>query len=106
MGLGQEEMGLVAARDTERLSGVLLARESAIQRFLASDAARRDEEFLDKLARISAMNGQLQREVRALHQSLKEELLKLRSENRRMGGYRNGALITPLSSRRIMSRRG
>jgi hypothetical protein len=51
------------------------------------------------------MNTHLRHEARALHQSLKEELLKVRQENKRIGGYRNGALITPLG-RHALSRKG
>jgi hypothetical protein len=51
------------------------------------------------------MNAMLGNEARRLHQSLKDELLKLRMENRRISGYRNGAMVTPLT-RRVMSRKG
>ena len=51
------------------------------------------------------MNARLRHEARALHRSLKEELLRLRSENRRMGGYRGSAIVTPMNSL-LVSRRG
>ena len=53
----------------------------------------------------SYLDVQLRQEARVLHQSLKEELIKVRSENKRIGGYRNGALITPLN-RHVLSRKG
>lgn len=105
MGLGQEELAVIANRDTVRLGSVLRERQESIVAFLEDDTARQEEDFLDKLVLIQNMNSRLRSEVRALHQSLKEELLKLRSENKRIGGYRNGALITPLN-RRVLSRKG
>ena len=63
------------------------------------------EAFLDKLTKLQDMNARLRHEARALHRSLKEELLRLRSENRRMGGYRGSAIVTPMNSL-LVSRRG
>lgn len=105
MALGQEEQGLIALQDTERLGDVLREREAAISVFLASDMNEQDSIFLEKLRNIQEMNSHLRHEARALHQSLKEELLKVRQENKRIGGYKNGALITPLR-RHALSRKG
>jgi hypothetical protein len=105
MELGQEEMGLIASRDTEGLGPVLQERERAITAFMGSDMAAQDKAFLDKLKSIQDMNLLLRHEARALHQSLKEELLKARQENTRIGGYRNGAQITPLG-RHALNRKG
>ena len=105
LGLGREELASIGDRDTERLAAVLREREEAIGEFLNDPEARQDEEFLDKLTRIREMNAMLGREARKLHQSLKEELLKLRMENKRISGYRSGAMVTPLD-RRVLSRKG
>lgn len=105
MALGQEELGLIASRDTEGLGAVLRERESAIADFMGSDVAAQDKAFLDKLKSIQDMNLLLRHEARALHKSLKEELLKVRQENKRIGGYRNGALVTPLG-RHALNRKG
>jgi len=105
MALGQEEQGLIALQDTERLGSVLRERETAISVFLASDMGEQDSIFLEKLKSIQEMNSHLRHEARALHQSLKEELVKVRQENRRIGGYKNGALITPIR-RHALNRKG
>jgi len=105
MDLGREEAALIADRDTERLGSVLREREDAISAFVAGEDAGLDSAFMEKLLAIQAMNSRLRNEARTLHQSLKDELLRLRSENRRMSGYRNGAMITPLK-RQVLSRRG
>lgn len=105
LGLGREELASIGDRDTERLRSVLREREEAISAFLNDEEARNDEAFLEKLGRIREMNAMLGNEARRLHQSLKDELLKLRMENRRISGYRNGAMVTPLT-RRVMSRKG
>lgn len=105
MSLGQEERGLIASRDTERLGTVLRERASAIASFMGSEMAEQDKAFLEKLRSIQDMNMLLRHEARALHKSLKEELLKVRQENTRIGGYRNGAQITPLGGH-ALSRKG
>jgi hypothetical protein len=105
MALGQEELGLIASQDTERLGTVLQERERAIAAFIGSDMAEQDKAFLEKLRRIQDMNMVLRHEARALHKSLKDELVKVRQENTRIGGYRNGAQITPLG-RHALSRKG
>jgi hypothetical protein len=105
MGLGREESAVIADRDTVRLGSMLQEREEAIAAFLGDGPARQGDDFLDKVLLIQDMNSRLRHEARALHQSLKEELLKLRSETKRLGGYRNGALVTPLN-RRVLSRKG
>ena len=96
MSLCREELASIGEGDTERLCSVLLEREEAIGMYMSDASARQDEAFLDKLEQIRDMNGMLRHEARKLHQSLKEELLKLRRENRRIAGYRNGAMVTPL----------
>lgn len=105
MALGQEELGLIASQDTENLGAVLHERQNAITAFIGGDMAEQDEAFLEKLRRIQDMNMLLRHEARALHKSLKEELMRVRQENTRIGGYRNGAQVTPLS-RHALSRKG
>ena len=105
LGLGREELASIGDRDTERLASVLREREEAIAMFMNDETARKDDAFLDKLERIRDMNAMLGHEARKLHQSLKEELIKLRMENKRISGYRNGATITPLG-RQVVSRKG
>lgn len=105
MGLCREELASIGERDTERLCSVLLEREQAIGMYVNDESARQDEAFLDKLEQIRDMNAMLRNEARKLHQSLKEELLKLRRENKRITGYRNGAMVTPLG-RSVVSRKG
>ena len=106
MELGRREMSLLAEGETEELGKVLMEREEAIAYFISDAANRSDDAFLEKLQNLQGMNGRLQREARVLHQSLKNELLKLRSENKRLGGYRNGATIAPLGPSRVLSRKG
>lgn len=105
MALGQEELGLIANGDTERLGPVLQERERAITAFMGSDMDAQDKAFLEKLKSVQDMNMLLRHEARALHKSLKDELVKVRQENTRIGGYRNGALITPLG-RHALNRKG
>ncbi|MDY0275357.1 MAG: hypothetical protein RBR42_07960 [Desulfomicrobium sp.] len=99
MSLGKEEQASIAAGNTEDLEHILAQREKAIYSFLESAPEERDELFLKKLINVQKTHAQLHNEVKALHQSLKEELSKIRSENRRFGGYKNGAQVTPLTSR-------
>ena len=105
MGLCREELASIGERDTERLCSVLLEREQAIGMYVNDESARQDEAFLDKLEQIRDMNAMLRHEARKLHQSLKDELLKLRREHQRITGYRNGAMVTPLG-RSVVSRKG
>lgn len=99
MNLSRQEQVLVAQGNGDGLESVLSQREEAINAFLASAPHQRDEQFLAKLIHIQKTHAQLQNEVKALHQSLKDELHKIRSENKRLGGYKTGAQITPLTSR-------
>lgn len=105
VGLGRREAAHIAAEDTDGLFDVLSAREEAINAFVEAGPGGKPEAFLDRLTQLQSLNARLRHEARALHQSLKEELLRLRSENRRLGGYRESAVITPLDNR-LVSRRG
>lgn len=105
MSLGQQEQAILATGNTDDLEYVLSQREKAIQAFLESAPGERDEQFLKKLIEVQKVHVQLRNEVKALHQSLKEELSKIRSENRRFGGYKNGAQVTPLT-RRLLNKTG
>jgi hypothetical protein len=106
LALCRDEMASIRDRDTERLCSVLREREEAVDRFMKDDVSAQDRDFLNKLEKIRAINAKLSSEARLLHQSLKEELLRLRQENRRISGYRSGAMVTPLSDRRMISRKG
>ena len=103
--MGQEELALIASGDVNSLSLAVNRQEKALQEFVQAGSKEREDVFLDKLLQLKAMNANLQQEARILHQSLKEELIKLRSENRRIGGYRNGAIVIPLT-RRLLNRKG
>lgn len=103
--LEEREAACLAQKDTEGLVEVLTQREQAILDFMAAGPQGQDDAFRDKLVRMQSANNRLRNEALLLHQILREELLKLRSETKRMGGYRGGAIITPLVPR-LLSRRG
>lgn len=103
--LERREAACLAQRDTEGLADALAQREQAIFEFMAAGSQGRDDAFRDKLVQMQAVNTRLRNEAMLLHKALKEELLKLRSETKRMGGYRDGAIITPIAPR-LLSRRG
>lgn len=99
MSLGEKEQAILAQGNTDDLEAVLAQREAAIRIFMESAPKERDEQFLAKLVKIQKVHTRLRHEVKELHQSLKDELNKIRSENRRFGGYKNGAQVIPLTSR-------
>ncbi len=103
--LAERETACIVEKDTEGLADVAARRERAIQEFLAVGHQGQEDAFREKLVRMQITNTRLRNEAKLLHQTLKEELLKLRSETKRMGGYRGGAIITPLVPR-LLSRRG
>lgn len=103
--LETREAACLAQQDIEGLAEVLTQREQAIRDFMAAGPQGQEEAFRDKLGRMQAANNRLRNEAMLLHQALREELLKLRSETKRMGGYRGGAIVTPLIPR-LLSRRG
>jgi hypothetical protein len=105
MDLGRQEAAHIAAEDTDGLAAVLSAREEAIHAFVEAGPGGNPEVFLDKLTRLQGLNARLRHEAKALHQTLKEELLRVRSERHRLGWYRESAVITPLDNR-LVSRRG
>ncbi|NLY40312.1 MAG: hypothetical protein GX055_01640 [Desulfovibrionales bacterium] len=103
--LGREEQALIAQQDTKRLGEVASEREVVMREFLDSAGQHHDDAFFAKLRQMQALHTSLRSEAQTLYQTLKDELLKLRSENKRLGGYRAGATITPLHSQ-LMSRSG
>lgn len=94
--LEELETSLMTEQDMEGLASILAQRETAILEFMAAGPGEQVDIFRDKLVQMQVANTRLRNKALLLHQTLKEELLKLRSETRRLDAYSGGGMVTSL----------
>lgn len=108
--LGRRELETFESGDTETLHECSAERARLIEeacglREAAGESVDVDE-LLDKLRQLKAMQTTLSAKARKLHDSLTDDLMRMKREGRRLAGYGKASKITPLFGRRFIRRRG
>ncbi|WP_462325131.1 hypothetical protein [Desulfoplanes sp.] len=102
MDLGEREMGCLRDKDFERAHSLARERRGLMERLFAAYST--DSGLRDKLERLQIQQRHLTGQARELQGLLKKEIVRVRSQNKRYGGYRNAATVTPMSSRFVNKR--
>ena len=97
----QEELSCLKARDVDGVTRLTDKRMKLMDRAFKIRDGTSDKQFLDKLMELNEFHTILSAEAKNLHASLKNELLRLKSENRRFSGYSRGAHVKNMSNRYI-----
>ncbi len=99
--LGERELGCLKAKDVDGAEALARERKELLDRLFASKS---DNGLRYKLEQLQNQQTHLTREARDLQGLLKKEILRVRGQNKRYGGYRNAANVTPISSRFVNKR--
>lgn len=103
--IGRREYDCLIEGDVDQVEGLAKERGKLIQEALDGFSGEPLDLFVEKLQRLSSLQGALSEEAKRLHASIKADLLKLRQENRRMTGYQGATRFTPLASK-FLNKRG
>ena len=104
--LGRRELDLLAVGDVEEAQLLAERRAGLIAQASASESPLETMlELREKLVRLQSLQGRITEEAKRLHGLLKSDLLKMRQQTNRMGGYRAAVTSTPSASMYI-SRQG
>jgi hypothetical protein len=101
LGILPQELEALREGDLERAHELAHARGEAL--LLAGGEAEEPqaESVLRKLQRLKVEHAALASEATRIRERVREDLLRLRSERQRLGGYKEARKVTPLSSRFI-----
>ncbi len=100
--LGDKELDCLRSQDTDRLVPLARERKQLMERLLTVPPTTG---LRGRLQQLQGQQTLLTREARALQQLLKQEVMRVRGQNKRYSGYHNAAKVIPLSSR-FVSRQG
>lgn len=86
--LARRELGHLAADEVDAVPPLVKQREQLLhEAFAAGDGSTEPGELLGKLRQLRSMQRQLTGEAQRLHERLRQDLTRVRSENRRITGY-------------------
>ncbi|WP_461211429.1 hypothetical protein [Desulfocurvus sp. DL9XJH121] len=106
--LGERELEFLDAGDVDSLDTTVKERRRLIEE---ADRLRGEESvdvdlLVEKLHKLRSMQSALTTKARSLHETLTDDLSRIRREGRRLAGYGKASKITPLFGRRFMSKKG
>ncbi|WP_291322695.1 hypothetical protein [Desulfonatronospira sp.] len=94
--LGHEELSHLQEANLDEAERLSLERKDMMDRAFAAPLQEDRAEFLEKLDRLQSLQSKITASARELHATLSQELKKIRSENKRLTGYKKGSTITPM----------
>ncbi|GAU09916.1 hypothetical protein [Desulfoplanes formicivorans] len=100
--LGELELACLRAGDMNQAGSMARERKALVERLCALKA---HAGLARKLRQLQKQQTRLTHEARELQERLKQELLRVRGQSKRYGGYRNAATVTSPSSR-FLNKRG
>jgi hypothetical protein len=106
--LGEQEMEFLEAGDVDGLSDAATERRRLIEEAERLRGTERvDVDLLvEKLQKLRSMLSSLTARARTLHETLTDDLSRIRREGRRLAGYGKASKITPLFGRCHLSKKG
>ncbi len=104
LALGERELALLTAGQIDEAGLMANDRSSLMSRAFENSAGVELEVLQGKLEQLQSLQGRLTVEARQLHDSVRRELLRTRSEGKRLEGYGKAARRTPMIST-FMSKR-
>ncbi|EPR42656.1 hypothetical protein dsx2_2573 [Desulfovibrio sp. X2] len=105
LAMSEAELGFLAEGDFEKAEESSARRGEIIRQVLSMKDETSPDALLDKLNQLKNMQGRLTAEAKRLHAELKEDLVRVRQETGRFGGYKQAAgMRSPVQSRYISKR--
>ncbi len=98
--LGEQELQHLLGEDLDQMAETAEQRNRLVKEALRVSTVELTEdneaEFLEKVRRLERQHGMLFTEARKLHKRLREDLAKLKKENKRITAYHGAHRPTPL----------
>lgn len=85
--MGHDELGAIAEGDVDSAERLAMGRGHLINDAIKSRETIRLEELLNKLKELQRLQGRISSEARKLHSSLKDDLGRVKKQNKRLNGY-------------------
>jgi hypothetical protein len=103
--LGRKELDHLASGEIAEAQAAAHARGELLSRALAAPGREPAEQLIAKLSQLRSMQTRLTEEAKRLHAALRDDLVRVRGESKRLAGYKSTTKITPLFNR-FVSKRG
>ena len=93
--ISERELDLLLSEDYDQAQEFAAQRQSLIDKALQPPLNETSSEVARRLSRLRDMQGKLSREAKAIHSRLKNDLVRIRSEKKRLTGYGNSSKVLP-----------
>lgn len=93
--MSEQELQLLSSEDYEQAEEYSAQRQELIDRALQHPLNKTSSEVASKLSRLRDKQGILSKQAKIIHSSLKNDLVRIRSEKRRLNGYGNSSKVLP-----------
>lgn len=89
--IGEQEFELLLSEEYDQVQELADQRESIINKVLQHPLNGTSSEVARRLSRLRDMQGDMSKQARLIHSRLKNDLLRIRSEKKRLNGYGNSS---------------
>lgn len=90
------ELNSLEDQDVEKAQELARQREEIFNNVFSSNHNLDKDMFLEKLLKLQKMQARITDSAKKLHTVLRDELQKVRCENKRFSGYKKASTVTPL----------
>ncbi|WP_419788252.1 hypothetical protein [Pseudodesulfovibrio sp.] len=107
LSIGREELGCLASGDVSGAERLSKSRERILDEAIADLDGGQLSELADKLVEMKSLHDEISEEARRLHDTIRNDLLSIKKQNRRITGYSRGAGNMPMLARqRFVHKKG
>lgn len=107
LSLGRRELGCLTEGDVFEAEKLSKDRERILDEAIGDLDRETLEELADQLVEMKSLHAEISVEAKRLHSSLRENLVSMKKQNRRIAGYSFGAGNMPrLAKERFIHRKG
>ena len=107
LSIGRRELGCLTEGDVFEAERLSKDRERILDEAIGDLDRERLEELADKLVEMKSLHDEISSEAKRLHGTLRQDLVSIKQQNRRISGYSFGAGNLPrLAKQRFIHKKG
>ena len=107
LSIGRRELGCLTEGDVFEAERLSKDRERILDEAIGDLDRERLEELADKLVEMKSLHDEISEEAKRLHGTLRNDLVSIKQQNRRISGYSFGAGNQPrLAKQRFIHKKG
>jgi septal ring factor EnvC (AmiA/AmiB activator) len=93
--ISEKELNFLLEEDYDQAQELATQRQALIEKALKPPLNETSSEVARRLSRLRDIQGKLNREAKDIHSRLKDDLVRIRGEKKRLNGYGSSSKVLP-----------